>query len=246
MGLNESTPKGPQNSSYYGTSSQDITPENAVETIREMQKQRYEQRRGKFEQNPKFKVLVSLTNYEIKDLDGVLVFGFNLKADASGKMVLIANGRMVSCTFSRSEEKIKICFPLPEKSDFDLEVTTTLDDYEGEILPTVAIIRKQLFKFKLIDASDLLKVQFISQNLLTRSKTIKIDKSDQFDVQKEPRNSRCLFCLENEAQKGNCQDKEHKIMCDLCEATRNIKINTCPICDIIKAPVTEQVDDLIY
>ena len=241
MGIDQSTPKGPLNSSYFGTSSNDITEDNAMATIREMQIQRYEKRRGPVEpEKPHLKLMLSVTEFTIKNIDGILILSFMVKTETSGRFVLISNGRMNSCTFYKTEDKVNYCIPIPDKSDFSLEISCSIDDYDGDIVRGVVLITKESFKFRLIEAGSVYTCQLLSQTIITKNKNCIIEKNLQIPVEVEPRNDRCLFCLENEAQKSLCDNPEHKIICDLCEAAKQIKILTCPLCSQTTQPQPSQ------
>ena len=231
MGGDISTPQGPKNSSYFGTSDMKITEDNAMTTIRQIQTQRIERRRGNEEpQKPRFKLMVSLTEFQIMDIEGIFILSFMMKTETSGRFVLIANGRMNSTTFYKTDEKVRYCIPLPNKTDFSLEISCSIDDYDGDIVRGVVLITKESFRFKLIQAGSVYNCQLLNQTLTTKHKNCIIDKNQFIPICPEPRNDRCLFCLENVAQKSLCNDENHKIICDLCQASKEVKVFSCPLC----------------
>ena len=237
MGGDISTPQGAKNSSYFGTSQTQINEDNAMQTIRDIQIQRIEKRRGPPEpQKPRFKLMVSLSEFQIIEVEGIFILTFMVKTETSGRFVLIANGRMNSSTFYKTEEKVKYCIPLPDKTDFSLEISCSIDDYDGDIIRGVVLITKETFKFKLIQAGSVYNCQLMNQTLTTKHKNCVVDKNILFPISPEPRNDRCLFCLENVAQKSLCNDDNHKIICDLCKAAKDVKVFSCPLCAQSKTP----------
>ncbi|EAY20813.1 hypothetical protein TVAG_436370 [Trichomonas vaginalis G3] len=229
MGLQESTPSGAQNTSYYGTSTRDITPDNAMETIREIQLEKLNQRLAKDRANetPRFKTPLSLTNMSIKHSGQFLVFVCQIKSDTPGQAVIIANGKMSSFNFPKIAEKTVCSIPIPTNSDFMIEITIDYHHYHEIIPPNTHMVKKHIYEFKLLDSDSIFRVQYVSQTVVSTTKTCKIDVNKPIEVIDENLTGKCLFCLANEATTDIC-DKDHKVYCDACKEEKSIKLAECP------------------
>lgn len=229
MGLDQSTPQGAQNTSYYGTSSREITPDNAMETIREIQLEKLNQKLAKDRANekPRFKTPLSFTNILVKHSGPFLVFVCTIKSETPGQLVIISNGKMSSFKFPKTAEKTLYSIPIPTNSDFIVEISIDYHNYHELIPPNTHMIKKHTYEFKVIESENVFRVQYISQTVQSTTKTCKIDVNKPVEVVDENLTGKCLFCLNNEATLSQCE-QDHKIICQACNNDKDFKIAECP------------------
>lgn len=247
MGQNESSPNPDQqtkirtSNSYYGSNNElgDLNNQNIETTIRDLQLERLYQHNPQLRPRPKTpepsqvhaKTFLSISDPSpfIKKVGNILEICFGLKAQAPGRIVVIANNLINTASFQSSEDRKLIIIPLPQNTDFVVELSPDISQSTEKIPHGYVPIEKHVLSFS-VKSED--QIVFEETKLFTPTQNYKVKSGNTIPIIEEDKANDlvCLICFNNQADFA-CASCGHKIVCTKCQNEKNPRFCHCPICD---------------
>lgn len=227
------------NTSYYGETGGfgDIDGENIQETLRNLQLERLYQRsphirpsNNQKNQKVNLKTFINISEIYIRQYDSLFCIYFLFSSDVKGKILINSNGEINSKLFSPCKKQIH-CLPIPNKTDFFIEISPKIDNIELNLKPNYLIINKHILNFKIIQVDNHFIVSFIDHELFSNNQSFKIENKQIIEIQQQLENNPCLFCNENNNLIA-ISECGHKILCENCLEKFNAHCNHCPFCNL--------------
>ena len=202
------------------------------------------------------KSVISVQNPSIKLIGSVYLLTFSLKSEAPGRIVLSSNGMINSLNFEVNanngqqnnsidetpdllelyESNTKpvnnniISLPLPNLTNFFVEVNPDLDKAQTQIDKGFQFVIKHMFNFH-IDVNEELVINYTNQIITTAdNKVFDIPMNKPLPIDTNPLpEGKCMICLSRDADTA-IAECGHKVVCDQCLCSKAVRLHHCPIC----------------